>query len=156
MPALSPRFRCLSLQSGDDRGAIGGIFRRLLVVDADNIAYPAQGHRLGAVFDVPATLFHDQRHERRSIVEHDIAYQLVGPLAHAKNVKQATCLQCGNGLGADHATVGDDADAADREAFAQPVDHRHQGSDIGGVARPHLRADRTTVAVDQHREDHLP
>jgi hypothetical protein len=46
--------------------------------------------------------------------------------------------------------------AADREAFAQPVDHRHQSGDIGGVARPHLRAYRTPVAIDQHREDHLP
>jgi hypothetical protein len=67
----------------------------------------------------------------------------------------ATRLQGGDGLGADHASVGDDADAADREAFAQPVDHRHQSGDIGGVARPHLRAYRTPVAVDQHCEDHL-
>ena len=28
--------------------------------------------------------------------------------------------------------------------------------DVGGVAGPHLRADRPAVAVDQHGEDHLP
>src|SRR5262249_16030121 len=26
----------------------------------------------------------------------------------------------------------------------------------GGVARPHLRAHRPPVAIEQHREDHLP
>jgi len=33
-----------------------------------------------------------------------------------------------------------------------PIERRH----VGGVARLHLRVQRTAVTVDQHREDHLP
>ena len=30
-----------------------------------------------------------------------------------------------------------------------------RGGDVGGVARPHLRAHRPAIAVDHHRQDHL-
>ena len=125
------------------------------MVDADDVALASQLDRLGAVVDVSPALLDHQRHERRGIVEHDVTHQLVGPLAHAKDVEQATRLQRGDGLGTDHAAIGDDADAANGEAPAQPIDHRHQGRDIGGVAGPHLRAHRPSIAVDQHGEDHL-
>ena len=42
------------------------------------------------------------------------------------------------------------------EAPAQPLNHRDDCGDLGGVARPHFRAHRPTVAVDHHRQDHLP
>jgi hypothetical protein len=42
------------------------------------------------------------------------------------------------------------------EALAQPVDHRDQRRHIGAVPRPHLRAYRPPVAVNEHRKDHLP
>jgi len=59
------------------------------------------------------------------------------------------------GGGRDHAAIGDDTDPANREARAQPVDHRHEDADIGGIAGPHLRADRPTLRVDHHAQDHL-
>jgi hypothetical protein len=44
---------------------------------------------------------------------------------------------------------------ADIEAPAQPVDDGDHGRHIGSVARPHLRAHRPPVAVEQHGQDHL-
>ena len=77
-------------------------------------------------------------------------------LAHAQDIQEPPRLQLGHGLGTDHAAVGDHAHARDVEAPAQPVDHRDQRRHVGGVARPHLRAHRPAVAVDQHGQDHLP
>jgi hypothetical protein len=102
------------------------------------------------------TLLHHQRHERRRIVEHQLAHQLVRAFPHAQDIQQPPRLQLGHGLSADHAAIGDHAHARDREAAAQPVDHRDQRRHVGGVARPHFRAHRPPIAVDQHRKDHLP
>ena len=61
-----------------------------------------------------------------------------------------------DGLGADHAAVGHDAQTRpDGEALAQPVHHRNEAPRVRRVARPHLRADRPAIAVEQHGEDHL-
>ena len=64
-------------------------------------------------------------------------------------------LQGGDGVGADHPTIGDDADVADCETAAQAVDDGNEGCHIGGIARPHLRADRPAVLVDDDADDHL-
>src|SRR3954453_23689561 len=64
-------------------------------------------------------------------------------------------LQARDGGFRDHAAVGDDADTADAEAMPQAVDHRQQHADIGGVAGPHLRADRSPLGVHHQTEDHL-
>ena len=97
-----------------------------------------------------------QRHEGSGIVEHELAHQLVGALAHAENVEKPARFEFRDRLGADHAAIGDDADATDGEALAQPIDHRNEAAGIGGVAGPHLGADRPAIAVEQHGEDHLP
>jgi len=46
--------------------------------------------------------------------------------------------QCGS---ADHAAIGDDADAGDQEAGLEPLDDRQEGGHVDGVARPHPIAD---------------
>jgi hypothetical protein len=63
----------LPLQRGEDRGAIGGILRRLLVVDADDVA-PPKHDRFGTVFGISAARLDDERHEGRGVVQHDIAH----------------------------------------------------------------------------------
>src|SRR5262245_2373416 len=63
-------FRELALQCRQDRGAIGGILLRLLMVAADDIAPPSQHHRLGLEVGLLAALAHRERHEWRRIVEH--------------------------------------------------------------------------------------
>ena len=83
-------------------------------------------------------------------------HQLVRAFANAQDVQQSPRLQLRHGLGADHAAVGDHAHTRDVEALAQPVDHRDQRRHVGGVARPHLRAHRPPIAIEQHGEDHLP
>jgi hypothetical protein len=75
----------LPLQRGEDRGAIGGILLRLLIVATDNVAPPGQHHRLGLKVGLLAALAHRDRHERCRIVEHQFAYQLVAALAHQQN-----------------------------------------------------------------------
>jgi hypothetical protein len=52
-----------------------------------------------------------------------------------------------NALGADHAAVGDDADAADAKTSAQSVDDRQQGGDIGGVAGCLARPPQIEISV---------
>ena len=41
------------------------------------------------------------------------------------------------------------------EAALQPLGHPVEGGHVGGVARPHLAADRNAVAVDDHPQHHL-
>jgi len=135
--------------------ALGGVFCRLLVIDADDVALLAHLHRFGAVIGLLVALADGERHEGCLVFEHDLAHQLVGALAHAEEIEEAARLEAGDGLGADHAAIGDDADAADGESPAQAVDHRQQGRDVGGIAGPHLRANGTPIAVDQHGKDHL-
>ena len=106
----------LPLQRGEDRGAVGGVLPRLLMVAADDVALAAQRHRLGLVVGLLAVLRHRERHERGGIAEHQFAHHLVGALAHPEDVQEAARLQLGHSLGADHAAVGDHAHAGDGEA----------------------------------------
>ena len=118
---------------------------RLVVIAADDVAPPGKRHRLGLVVDTLAALGDGQRHERRGIVEHEVAYQFVGAL------EPLARFQFRGRLRTDHAAIGDNANATDREPLGEPVDHRNQAAGIGGVARPHLRANRPPV---HHHGDH--
>ena len=60
-----------------------------------------------------------------------------------------------DGLGANHAAIGDDADPMEQEAFPQPRDHRYQGCHVGGIARPHLATDRPPGLIDDDAKNHL-
>src|SRR5205823_1002494 len=91
----------------------------------------------------------------RLIINHGAAHFGTAALAHAEDVFELAFLQRGNALGADHAAVGDDADAADAKTSAQPVDDRQQGGDIGGVAGPQLAAQRPAVLIHDQPDDHL-
>ena len=125
------------------------------MIAADDVAPSSECDRLGFVVDLVSAPGQEERDEGRGIVEHEFAHEFVGALAYAQNVEHVAGFEFGEGLGADHAAVGDDADAVDRKALAQPVDHRDQAADVGGVARPHLRAHRSAVAIQQHGQDHL-
>ena len=43
----------------------------------------------------------------------------------------------------------------DAEAALQAIDRRDQAVHVGGVSRPHLRAHRPAVAIEENGEDHL-
>src|SRR4051794_33655625 len=73
--------------------------------------------------------------------------------ARAEDVFQPTLLDGGDGRGGDHAAVGHHTDPTNGEAAAQAIDDRNEHADIGGVARPHLRADRPARGVDHHAHD---
>src|SRR5262249_27241857 len=97
-----------------------------------------------------------QRHEWPGITEYHLAHQLIRAFTHTYNIEQSTRLERGNRLGADGAAIRNDAHPANRKPLVQPIDHRHQRGDVGGIAGPHLGTNRSSVTVNQHREDHLP
>ena len=130
-------------------------FLHLVEVAADDIATPGERDGLGLVVDLAPRLLQDEGNERRGIAEHEVAHELVRPLAHAQHIEELAGLELGDRLGADHAAVGDDADAVDAKTALQAVDRRDQAFHVGGVARPHLGAHRPAVAVEQHGENHL-
>ena len=90
----------LALQRGDDRGAVGGILLRLLMVAADDVAPSRQHHGLGLVVDLFTALLHRQRDERRRIVEHQLAQQLVGSsrtprIYRSRRASSSATVSCG-------------------------------------------------------------
>ena len=56
---------------------------------------------------------------------------------------------------AHHPTIGHHSDFPQPKAFSHPLDNRHQGGDVGGVAGPHLTANRATFHIDSHPDHHL-
>jgi hypothetical protein len=61
----------------------------------------------------------------------------------------------GQGGLADHAPVGHHRNLPQAEAAPQPFNDRHQGGDVGGIARPHLAADRVALHVQGQTHHHL-
>src|SRR5919202_192290 len=145
----------LPLEALENGRALGGVLRGLLVIAADDVACAVELDRLGFVIDGPAALLDGERHKGLWIREHEVAHQLVRALTAAEDVEEIARLQRRDGLAADHAAIGDDAEPRDGKAPAQPVDDRHEAGDVGRVARPHLRADWTAVTIDYHGQDHL-
>ena len=91
----------LTLQRGQDRGAIGSVLSCLLMVAANDVAPFRQRHCLGLIVDMLTTFAYDQRYERRRIFQHEILHQLVRALAYAEDIKEAACLEFGQRLGTD-------------------------------------------------------
>ena len=146
----------LGAQPVEDGTALLGIAPRLGEIATDDVPSVADfdllGLELGELTPNPR---HDQRDKGRLIINHGAAHFGTAALAHAEDVFELALLQRGNALGADHAAVGDDADAADAKTSAQPVDDRQQGGDIGGVAGPQLAAQRSAVLIHDQPDDHL-
>src|SRR5271166_3304786 len=74
---------------------------------------------------------------------------------HAEDIVDALRLKTGDGGGADHAAIGNDAGPGDTEPRAQTLDDRQQRSDIGGIAGPEERGDRTIVSVEHDAQHNL-
>src|ERR1700736_3345551 len=112
----------------EDGTALLGIaphFGAIATEDVPSVAdFDLLGLELGELARNPR---HDQRDKGRLIINHGAAHFGTAALAHAEDVFELAFLQRGNALGADHAAVGDDADAADAKTSAQPVDDRQQG-----------------------------
>ncbi len=79
------------------------------------------------------------------------------PHPHPQDVQPASVwlLQLLDRLLADHASVGHDADFADTEPLAQAIHHRNQRGHVSGVAGPELTANRPSLTVEHHPDDHL-
>ena len=148
-------FLQLTLERGQDRGSGGGVLLHLFAIATDDVTPPGQHDRLGFVVDLLAPLGDSEWDEGSGIGEHEVSHQFVAALAHAENIAKPARFEFGDGLGADHAAIGDDADALNGKALAQPIDHRNEAADIGRVPWPHFCANWSTVAIEQHGENHL-
>ena len=144
----------LPFERGQDGGPGGGVLLHLVTIATDDVAPPGQRHGLGLVFDVLRPLGQNQRNEGAGMVEHEFAHEFIGALAHAQDVEKSARLEFGDGFGADHAAIGDDANPANRKTLAQPIDDGDQTARIGGVSG-RISVHRPAVAVEQHRQDHL-
>ena len=146
----------LLVEGVDDGAAVGGVLAGLGLVAAHDVA-PALGldfldEELGLRAPGPLDT---ERREGPGIREHHGAHQAVRALAGAEDVFQPTLLESGDGWGRDHAAIGHHTDPTDGEAAAQAINDRNEHADIGGVAGPHLRADRPALRIDHHAHDHL-
>ena len=153
----------LTAQAVEDGGAHGGVALGLLGVEADDVAARLGGRAPiadGDLLDLEGGLLvagprDDQRHHRLAVRQHDLAHLLVGALARAEDVLDATRFQLDDRLVTDHAAIGDHAHPREAEALAQTVDDRQQRLHVGGVAGPGLGTDRPAVVVDDDPDDHL-
>ena len=112
-------------QPAEDGVALLGIAPGLGEIATDDVASSADLDLLGLEFgEIARSPRHDQWDEGRLIVDNGAANFGTAALAHTKNVFELALLQRGDGLGTDHAAVGDDADAADAKPRPQPVNDR--------------------------------
>jgi len=153
------------VQSGKGGSPGGGIVARFRLVVADDVAATVRAALggLGLADDLldlkvqgaaAIRLGNGHRDEWGGVGQHGGDFD-AALFAHAENILDPVGFQRGDGLGADHAAIGNDADAIEQEAFPQPGDHRNQRGDVGGIARPHLAANRPAVLVDDDADHHL-
>jgi hypothetical protein len=67
-----------------------------------------------------------QRHHRRAIGQHDLAYFRRAALAGTENVVDIAGLEFGDRFCTDHAAIGNHTHVANTEAVAQPGNDRQQ------------------------------
>jgi hypothetical protein len=147
------------LQSGNHGFPGSGVLARLFLVAADNIASAVDEH----LFDRQRRRALDLGGCREDVMitagsgEHRLAYFLDPPHPGSENIGNAIVLtfKYGDGVGADHAAIGNDAEALDAEPPAQPIDHRHQALHIGSVAGPQFAADRPATVIENGADHHL-
>jgi hypothetical protein len=123
-----------------------------LAIGADAGSHHLLDQKIGAA--AAGHLGDRERHIGCRIGDHAADF-LGRALAHAEDVVDVAGLEFGKGGGADHAAVGDDADASDQEAGLEPLDHRQQGGNVGGIAGPQLGTNGPPAAVDDDREHDL-
>ena len=145
----------MGVERGDDRLALLAVVFGLRLVAADDVTGAFDLDLLDEELGLSRLALDEQRNERIVVVEHDLAHDGVGALARAEDIFELALLEPGDGGRRDHAAIGHDADPADGKALPQAVDHRQERRHVGGIARPHLGADRPAVAVDDEAEDHL-
>ena len=145
----------LGIERGDDRFTVLSVVLGFRFVATDDIANAFGFDLLDEELRLSRPALEEEGHERIVVLEHDLAHDGLGALARAEDVLQLALLEPGDSCGRDHAAVGDDADPADGKAPLQAIDDRQQRRHVGGIARPHLGADRPAVAVDDEAKDHL-
>src|SRR5664279_1399767 len=152
-------------QSGQGRGARGGIVARFRLIIANDVA-ATPGVALTCLdlandfldLKIERTaangLGNCQRYERGLVGDYGGDFD-AALFTHTQNILDLVGFERGDGLGADHAAIGDDADAIELETLAQPRDDGYECRDIGCIARPHLTTDRSPGLIDDDAKDHL-
>jgi hypothetical protein len=116
--------RQLLLEAGNEISARRGVLFGFLLVAADDIAPPSDRRLADRQFGFAFLARDDQRYGEAVILDDFGAYLAAGALADAEDVFDLLGFEGGDGVGADHAAIGDDAGSVDPEALAQAPDHR--------------------------------
>ena len=95
---------------------------------------------------------------RRHSPGHGLSPRLILPRMTIREKQKLTCtlpLQRLDGLPADHAPVGHDADPTNAEATPQAIHHGDERRHVGGVPGPQFAADRSPLTIEHRPDDHL-
>src|SRR6478672_5750915 len=92
-----------------------------------------------------------------SAAEHRQTNFLLAAHPHSNDIayRRIAVFKCIQGCLAHHPTIGYHRYFTNPEAFPHACDNRHEGCDVGSVARPHLAANRATLHIHCHAYDHL-
>ena len=143
----------LALETGDDFGARRGVLFGFLLVAADDVAPPGDRRLPDRQFGLAFLAGNDERHGEAIILDDPGAHLAAGAFAHAEDVLDLLGFEGGDGIGTDHAAIGNDASIEDPKALAQPFDYWQQQRHVGRVAGHHKGRDRP-VGVVKHDAEH--
>jgi hypothetical protein len=138
----------LLFEGGEDLLAIGAILRRLLRVEAHDVA---------PVLDLDLLDLQVLAHE---LVAPGPGQDLVPHLPdaahlHAHDALKPQRLQRGQVLGRHHPPVAHHHDPLNGEPLPEQVGDDGHAGDVGRVPRPHLAGDRQAIPPHQDPQDHL-
>lgn len=150
--ALSP-WASLRSRPATSSARAAASFSGFFVVAADDIAPPGNCRFADRQFGLAPLAWDDERYGETVILDHLGAHLAAGAFAHAEDVVDLLGFEGGDGVGADHAAVGDNASLGDPKALAQPPDDRQEQGHVGGIAGQQERGDRP-VGIIEHDAEH--
>ena len=126
--------RQLAFETGQQRGPALGVLAGLFLIAAQHVAASAEDDLVDGEVGLTLLARDGEPHCDTVVVDYRGADLGGRALAHTGNVVDALRLERGDGGGADHAAIADDAGPADAEPCPQAFDDGSQRGDVGGVA----------------------
>ena len=146
----------LPVERRDDGGAVGGVLLCFRLVAADDVVLALDHDLLDEELGVAAGALDEQRRERARSSSRTTSRTSLSVRSRAPRMYSSPRSSRAARVAAE--IMPRSATTQTRvmpKAVPQPVDDGQQHGDIGRVARPHLCANRATLGVDDHADDHL-
>src|ERR1700756_1097641 len=143
----------------DDRLPIMCIFAALFFIETDYVTTLFDPHLLdleGGRILCMAALWNALK-PAYTAAKHRSVHFFLPAHPHSNDIahRRIALLKGFQGRLTDHATIGHHRDLSQPEPFSHPLDYRYERFDISSVTRPHLAANRSTLDVQSHANDHL-